>query len=426
MTLRERLEAACTESGLSMRALSVLSKARDPYRLDTEAGHRAAQWLAEQMERLRVRTPVHLRGLFYVLVAAGGVRKPDGELFVNNDHDWTWLADGAAKCARWLGYVEWSAIRDERNGPPLAYAYPSQPPSATVEFENFIYLPWPRIQTRVEVSELRPRQRHRLALIGEKTSLANVLLPVAMAHDAFLYLPAGEASDTMIHEIAAAAAADGRPTIVQYYSDADPSGHQMPISVARKLQALRDLLFPELEIEVHPVALSVEQVKKFDLPSTPLRETEKRADKWKAAFGVEQTEIDALAALRPELLRRLADAAIAPYFDYSLRTRADEARQEYVAELQRLLNEHESKVALDALARDAELLLKPLRKRMSEIEQRADEIIEEIAIEQPPIVLPEAEVHGKPCTEAIYSSDWDWTEATQRLRERKAYVNGEE
>jgi hypothetical protein len=189
------------------------------------------------------------------------------------------------------------------------------------------------------------------------------------------------------------------------------------------LQALRDLLFPELEIEVHPVALSVEQVKKFDLPSTPLRETEKRADKWKAAFGVEQTEIDALAALRPELLRRLADAAIAPYFDYSLRTRADEARQEYVAELQRLLNEHESKVALDALARDAELLLKPLRKRMSEIEQRADEII---AIEQPPIVLPEAEVHGKPCTEAIYSSDWDWTEATQRLRERKAYVNGEE
>jgi hypothetical protein len=121
VTLRERIEAACTEGGLSMRALSVLSKARDPYRLDTEAGHRAGQWLAEQVARLGVRTPIHLRGLFYVLVAAADVKKPGGEPFTNTDENWTWLADTAAKAARWLGYLPWESITDERNSAPVIY-----------------------------------------------------------------------------------------------------------------------------------------------------------------------------------------------------------------------------------------------------------------------------------------------------------------
>jgi hypothetical protein len=37
------------------------------------------------------------------------------------------------------------------------------------------------------------------------------------------------------------AAEDGRPSVVLYLSEFDPSGHNMPIVVSRKLQALRDL-----------------------------------------------------------------------------------------------------------------------------------------------------------------------------------------
>ena len=65
----------------------------------------------------------------------------------------------------------------------------------------------------------------------------------------------------------------------------------MPVSIARKLQALRDLLFPSLRFEVVQTALTVEQVRDLDLPSTPLKETEKRADRWRAAFGVSKPRL---------------------------------------------------------------------------------------------------------------------------------------
>ena len=98
----------------------------------------------------------------------------------------------------------------------------------------------------------------------------------------------------MIAEMAARAAEDPRPAVVLYFSDFDPSGWQMPVSVSRKLQALRTLRHPDLRIAVHPVALTLDQVRDLNLPSTPLKETEKRADKWRARMGHEQTEIDAL------------------------------------------------------------------------------------------------------------------------------------
>ena len=79
----------------------------------------------------------------------------------------------------------------------------------------------------------------------------------------------------MVADIARHAASDGRPIVIFYFSDADPSGWQMPISVARKLQALRDQRFPDLDVQVQPVALTPAQVKEYGLPSTPLKESER-------------------------------------------------------------------------------------------------------------------------------------------------------
>ena len=39
----------------------------------------------------------------------------------------------------------------------------------------------------------------------------------------------------------------------------------MAVSVARKLQAHRDLAYPDLRAEVHPVAMTLEQVRLFGL-----------------------------------------------------------------------------------------------------------------------------------------------------------------
>src|SRR5260221_2556780 len=111
----------------------------------------------------------------------------------------------------------------------------------------------------------------------------------------------------------------------------------MPISVSRKLQALRH---PELNIQVHHVALTLSQVREYGLPSTPLSETERRENKWRRVMGHEQTEIDALAALRPEILKAIARDAIKPFWDETLNSRTWIARNECAERANEILEAH--------------------------------------------------------------------------------------
>jgi hypothetical protein len=105
--------------------------------------------------------------------------------------------------------------------------------------------------------------------LAKKTALYDVLRPLADRYDCELILPTGEATDTLVYEMAERAAEDGRPAKVLYFSDFDPSGWQMAISVARRLQGLAHVEFPELDIQVHRVALTIEQILEHDLPESP-------------------------------------------------------------------------------------------------------------------------------------------------------------
>ena len=143
-------------------------------------------------------------------------------------------------------------------------------------------------------------QPYRVVMIGEKSSLADVLGPIAQGHEADLYLPTGEMSDTLVYRIARTAAKDGRPLAVLYFADCDPAGWQMPISVGRKLQAFRELL-GGFDFELHRVALTPDQVREYGLPSTPLKDTEKRGDAWRRETGTaaDRDRRARLAAPRP-------------------------------------------------------------------------------------------------------------------------------
>src|SRR4051812_8517494 len=117
--LRTELKTAAEAYALSMGDLTVLAPANDPYRLDTPAGHRLGAWFAEQVARfLPSGATVHLRGLHYRIVVAADVRKLDGKPYVNSEEDWLWLSEKAAKAGRWLCYVPFDRIVDERNARP--------------------------------------------------------------------------------------------------------------------------------------------------------------------------------------------------------------------------------------------------------------------------------------------------------------------
>jgi hypothetical protein len=252
-------------------------------------------------------------------MAKGNIRKPNGEVFHNDDDNWVWLSSVAGKAARWLGYVPFERITDNRNAELVIYRKARVVPEAYVTIGLDVVIPDANELEPVAFAEgFEPRQAYQFVIFGEKASLGDIIEPVARLKQADAYVNTGEISDTRLYEIARDAAKDGRPLVVFTMTDCDPSGYQMAVSIGRKLQALRDLFFPQLQFEIVPVALLVEQVRELGLPSTPLKDTEKRADRWKSAFGVEQTEIDALATLQPDLLREILERAFDPYWDTAL------------------------------------------------------------------------------------------------------------
>ena len=127
--LYAEIAGAAAQRGVSITRLTVLSSRLDPYRRDTTDGHRDGRWFADQVALVPAGRKIHLRGLFYRIVTAGDVRRPDGSPFVNDADCWEWLQDTAAKAARWLGYVPFERIIDNRNEAPrvISYADPPQP-----------------------------------------------------------------------------------------------------------------------------------------------------------------------------------------------------------------------------------------------------------------------------------------------------------
>jgi hypothetical protein len=394
--LRRLLEDTAATEGLPMKALTVLATQHDPFRVDTPAGHRDGAWLAGVVAELGITRRIHLRGLHYAITMhTSPITKPNGERYINDDANWYWLQNGPAKDARWLGYLPFDQVTDERNTPPVTRIWTPAEPWPYLDMDVDIEVPDVEdLMPTVGISDFRGAQPFKLVLFGEKSSLADVLGPVATDYQADLYLPTGEISDTLMWQMASIGAQDGRPMVVVCFSDADPAGWQMPLSIARKLQALKAGWFPDLEYQVHRGGLHPDQVGEHGLPSSPLKETERRADRWRAAMGIDQTEIDALTtpAMAPTL-RRIARAALDPFYDHTLTERVEDAYHEW--------GQRAGRVAAEQLG--GELLARVRRQatdKLATISEQVDALREAMRIDAsdlqlPEVVVPEPDMDGR-------------------------------
>jgi hypothetical protein len=416
--LGKLINAAANEDLVEIDDLTVLSKNLDPYRFDAAKGHAEGRWFAAQVERFVVpHRQVHLRGLHYAILSSGRVYKPDGTKYINDDTCWNWLQRSASKAARWLGYVPFEKIRDERNEPPevycpeLARASKDARSLAVRPGDGEAWLPpldtmLPTLTWSVGVAANQP---YRIAFVGEKSSLGDVLRPIAREIAAEMLLFSGDASDTLIAEMAGRAAADGRPLVVLYFADFDPGGWAMPIAVARKFQALVHLKYPNLQVQLHRVALTYEQVIEYDLPSTPLKDTERRKGKWYARWGREQTEIDALATLRPDILEAIVREAIKPFYDPTLDDRVAEANRlprDVVEWFEGLRTYTSAITAITAAHEDAEKAIAGLKEfHDTKVNLLADVVNETDDIPELPAVTIEPIIDATPLAPLFTATD---------------------
>jgi hypothetical protein len=110
----------------------------------------------------------------------------------------------------------------------------------------------------------------------------------------------------------------GKPTRIIYVSDFDPAGQCMPVSVGRKIEYFIRHNQLDIDVKLQPAVLTLDQIAEFRLPRTPIKESERRRDRFEAENGTGAVELDALEALHPGELRRILLAEVERWYDRDL------------------------------------------------------------------------------------------------------------
>jgi len=121
------------------------------------------------------------------------------------------------------------------------------------------------------------------------------------------------------------------------------------------------------------LALTPDQVRRYDLPSVPMKEKERRKDKFEQTFGFGgATELDAMEALYPGELARILNAEIDNFIDPTLEDRISNAVSEVALPLRKIEVEVEGNHSNELEELEAELgdIVESLR----EWEAKADEL----------------------------------------------------
>jgi hypothetical protein len=417
---RHPLRAALEALGGNLDDWTVMSKNTDPYRLDTERHHVNGLWVARAMTDLSIPKrgrKIHDRGIHYALTQVpGGYRKPNGTIYRNTDKDSEWLEDIIGP-ALWLGHVDWDLIRDKHNDEPVIRVHESPDPYRGLTVDDELIVPTEDDMTPVAaLRDFRGVQPYRVAILGEKSSLYDILEPVSTQYGTDLFLAKGDLTQPMVWALAKAAAADPRPLRVLYFADCDPAGYHMCIVLSRKLSALQLVHFPDLEWQIYRVALTAEQVREYRLPESPLKPGEKRAAKWKERKGVEQTEIDSIATLRPELLEEIAENAVAALHDATLDRRVGQVRRDWERRAAAAVEEQTT----DELRRRRREVAERLAVKRAEIEDLIASVSTEFNLPDLPEIPEAGSPEGEP-GELVCDSAWSFREQTERLLAQKRY-----
>ncbi len=149
----------------------------------------------------------------------------------------------------------------------------------------------------------------------------DVLIPLCEHYGANLQVGSGELSITATLALVQRLQQAGKPARIFYVSDFDPAGQSMPVAVSRKMEYFIHTLGLDVDVRLFPVVLTAEQVRYYQLPRTPIKETERRRLGFEERHGEGAVELDALEALYPGTLSEVLREYIENYYDSDLAER---------------------------------------------------------------------------------------------------------
>ena len=324
------IKRSAKEQGVSVTDLIVLAPQNDPFYTGTPGDWSLGEWFAALWHSFGYQK-AHIRRVHYQIISQKPpVTLPNGKPYENTEECWN-ILNLASKAARYLRLVDPAAFNDRRNPETVVYADHEQ------------YQPDVRVYTNLYRSDTRfpdfpdlpsysvggygAEQEYHIEVFCEKSTMNDVLLPFCERYGANLQTGLGELSITASLAVVQRLAEVSKPTRIFYVSDFDPAGQSMPVAVSRKIEYFVRTLGLDVDVRVFPVILTQEQVRYYQLPRTPIKDTERRRMGFEERYGEGAVELDALEALYPGELQRVLSSYVEQYYDTTLADRVRETKR---------------------------------------------------------------------------------------------------
>ena len=331
----EEIKVLAKQMKTPVTELIALAPSNDPFYVGAQAQRVAAEWFADVFNGFGIASNVHIRRIHYRMISQETpILIPNGKPYENTEECWKHL-NSASKYARYLDLVDSALFVDKRNPDPVIFNHRSEyAPGVTVannvSLDSVELYSIPSLPSYT-LSGFGTNQRYHLEIWCEKSTMNDVLEPLCRRYNANLVTGIGEMSATSLRNLVAHRLHPDHPARVFYISDFDPGGQSMPTAASRKCEFYIDKLGFTGDVKFFPIVMTIEQVKQYKLPRTPIKETEQRAKRFEDRYGEGAVELDALEALYPGELNKIVRGDLQRYFDDTLGDRVYDERSKVMS-----------------------------------------------------------------------------------------------
>ena len=150
-------------------------------------------------------------------------------------------------------------------------------------------------------------QKYYIEVWTEKDALREVFGTITRTYDISLLVVRGQASRTAIYEAYKRYETQNKKCCLLYFGDFDPSGLAIYSSISERLKEMG-----LTDLEYKRIALTKEDISKYNLPQDPAKQTDPNYKKFVNEYGDNVVELD---ALRPDILQTKIRESIGQYLD---------------------------------------------------------------------------------------------------------------
>ena len=152
----------------------------------------------------------------------------------------------------------------------------------------------------------------------EKDALSRLMSDIANQYSVRTFPTRGYPSFTYVNRMATyiRKRLKGKPTVVLYFGDFDPSGIDIERDLAERLKK-----YDAGDFKVIRIALTKDQIQEYDLPPMPVKRSDARSESFLESYGDLSVELD---ALDPNTLKLMVAQSIASNIDLDLWRKKEE------------------------------------------------------------------------------------------------------